>query len=116
MSTSVYFYGWNRATPGYEKEAGALFQEYVQYLGGLQQAGSIDSFETVILTAHGGDLNGFFLIRGEAEKLDALRRTEAFSTFLTKASFFIDGGGLITGVTGAGVLEQMALWTSHIPD
>jgi hypothetical protein len=116
MSKHVLFYGWNRAIPGREKEAGALFQEYLQYLGRIQGEGLIDSFETIILSAHGGDLNGFFLIRGDQTKLQALRRTEEFEVFMTKGGLYIDGGGLITGVTGAGVMESMVRWTSLIPE
>lgn len=116
MSNSVLFYGWNRALPGREKEAGALFQEYFQYLGGLQQEGMIDSFEAVLLTVHGGDLNGFFVIRGDIVKLDEIRRTEEFNKYITLAGHLIDGGGLISGFTGEGVMRQMALWTSLIPE
>jgi len=116
MSKHVLFYGWNRANPGHEKEAGALFQDYFQYLGGLQQEGMVDSFEAVMLTVHGGDLNGFFVIRGDIVKLDEIRRTEEFNKFLTLAGHLMEGGGLIPGVTGEGVLEQMALWTSLIPE
>ena len=116
MSKNVLFYGWNRAVPGREKEAGAMFQGYLQYLGGLQQEEMIDSFEVVMLTVHGGDLNGFFVVRGEIVKLDEIRRSEEFNKYLTLAGHLMEGGGLIPGVTGEGVLEQMALWTSLIPE
>ncbi|MFN2188714.1 MAG: hypothetical protein ACK2T3_08110 [Candidatus Promineifilaceae bacterium] len=116
MSSDVLFYGWDKATPGREKEAGALFQEYLPYLGRLQQEGMIDSFDVVLLTLHGGDLNGFFLIKGDIEKLDELRRTEEFNTFLTRSGIVIDGGGLIPGVIGEGVTKQMARWMSLLPD
>jgi len=116
MSNDVLFYGWNRPVHGREKEAGALFQEFLQYLGGLQGEGMIDSFETVILSSHGGDLNGYFLIRGDIIKLQELQRTEEFVVFMTKAGLLMDGGGLITGVTGAKVMEWMARWTSLIPE
>ena len=63
MGTNVVFMGWDRPTPGREQMAVAHFQEFTQYLGGLQQAGTIQSFDTVLLNSHGGDLNGFALIR-----------------------------------------------------
>jgi hypothetical protein len=37
MASNVIFWGWNRAIPGREHIAGEHFQEFVQYLGGLQQ-------------------------------------------------------------------------------
>jgi hypothetical protein len=39
-------------------------QHCVSADGGLQLQGTIKSFDTVFLDPHGGDLNGFFLIRG----------------------------------------------------
>jgi len=41
MGTNVVFLGWDRPTAGRERKAVELFQEYMQYLGGLQQAGTI---------------------------------------------------------------------------
>ena len=115
MSNAVLFYGWNRAIPGREKEAAALFQEYIGYLGGLKDEGMIDSFDVVLLTVHGGDMNGFFLVRGETAKLDEIRRTNEFNKYMTLSGLLIDGGGLVPGVTGDAVFEQMALWTSLVP-
>ena len=116
MSKHVLFYGWNRPIPGREKEAAALFQEFLQYLGRLQQEGALDSFEPVILAAHGGDLNGFILMRGEQEKLQGIQRSEEYEVFMTRGALNMDGGGLIVGVTGEGVMESMARWTSLIPE
>ena len=62
MSSNVIFFGWNRPVSGQEQKSAALFMEFLQYLGGLQGSGAIDSFETVLLGPHGGDLNGFILI------------------------------------------------------
>ncbi len=80
MSSNIIFFGWNRPIPGREKLSGAHFQEFAQYLGGLQQSGTIQSFEAVLLDPHGGDLNGFFLIRGEPAKLDAVMASDAWHT------------------------------------
>ena len=63
MGTNVVFMGWDRPSRGHEAAATALFQEFAEYLGGQQQAGTIQSFESVFLNPHGGDLNGFTLIR-----------------------------------------------------
>ena len=116
MSKQVLFYGWNRAVYGREGAAGQLFQEFLPYLGGLQQEGMIDSFETVLLSAHGGDMNGFFLVRGNIEKLDELQRREEWIGYMTRAGLVIEGGGLVTGVTGEGVTEWMARWMGYVSD
>lgn len=116
MGNDVLLYGWNRPNPGSEKLSLALFQEFVEYLGGLQQEGTIDSVETVLLNAHGGDLNGFTLIRGDIIKLQEVQRSEEWIMLMTRAGLVMDGGGLITGVTGDNVMQQMGRWASLLPD
>jgi hypothetical protein len=115
MSTNVILFGWNRSIPGRERLSAEHFGEFTQYLGGLQQAGAIQSFEAVFLTIHGGDLNGFFLIRGENVQLDALIASEAWSTHILRADFHLQGAGVVRGATGALVMEQMAQWVKNIP-
>ena len=115
MSANVIFMGWNRSVAGREAQAGQLFQEFVQFLGGQQQAGTIQSFETVFLNPHGGDLNGFFLIRGESNKLDALQSSEEWHTYVTRAGMLLEGLGAVRGATGELVMEWMNLWTKVIP-
>jgi hypothetical protein len=69
MADRVLFIGWNRPVVGREQQAMELWQKAMEYYGKLQADGRIESFEPVILTAHGGDLNGFVMLRGGAEKL-----------------------------------------------
>ncbi len=116
MSKDVIFVGWNRIIPGREKAAGEHFQEFMGYVIQLEQEGAIDSYEPILLTAHGGDLNGFVLLRGEISKLQELKRTDAWALHVTRAGMHIEGFGVINGVTGAGVMEWMERWTSLIPD
>ena len=115
MGTNVLFFAWNRSIPGREKLSATHFQEFVQYLVTLRQNGDIDSFEPVFLDTHGGDLNGFFLIRAEPAKLDALGATLDWQTHITRAAMHLEGSGTVRGVTGDAVMERMALWTKHIP-
>ncbi len=78
MADNVLFIGWNRSVKGREQQAMQLFQKVIEYYGGLKADGRIESFEPVMLAAHGGDLNGFFLLKGEVEKLDEVRRDDTF--------------------------------------
>jgi hypothetical protein len=107
MGTNIVFMGWDRPSRGREAAATALFQEFMQYLGGQQQAGAIQSFESVFLNPHGGDLNGFTLIRGDSGKLDALLSSEAWETYMTRAGLLMDGFGFLRGVTGELLMKQM---------
>ena len=116
MSSHVIFFGWNRPIPGRESASAGLFQEFVHYLAGLQGDGTIESFQPVFLNSHGGDLNGFFLIQGQGAKLDALVSSEQWIRFNMRAGLHLDGAGFIRGTTGDLLMEQMAIWTSLIPD
>jgi hypothetical protein len=107
MGTNVVFVGWDRPSHGREQIATALFQEFMQYLGGQQQAGEIQSFDSVFLDLHGGDLNGFTLIHGDSGKLDALLSSEAWETYMTRAGLSMDGFGVVRGVTGELLMKQM---------
>jgi hypothetical protein len=115
MSSSIILFGWNRSIPGREKISAGHFDEFAKYLGGLQQKGAIEKFEVVFLDAHRGDLNGFFLIRGESAKLDALVSTTEWITHITRASLHLEGAGVIRGVTGDEIVKRMAMWASAIP-
>jgi len=115
MGSNVILFGWNRSMPGREKISAQHFDEYVKYLTGLQQKGTIQSFDVVFLDPHGGDLNGFFLIKGEPAKLDGLLATSDWVGHIMRAFLHLDGGGVIRGVTGTEIPSRMALWTSLIP-
>ncbi len=115
MGSRVIFVGWDRSVPGREAISGAHFQEFVEYLGGLQQAGTIQSFQGVLLDPHGGDLNGFFLLQGEVDQLAALSGTEEWANHTTRAGMHLEGFGVVWGVTGEALMQRMALWNAHIP-
>ena len=115
MPSNAILFGWNRPLPGREQISRQHFGEFVGYQTSLQQSGSIQSFDTVFLDAHGGDLNGFFLIKGDPAKLDAVVSSNDWTTHITRASIHLDGAGAIRGVTGDEIAARMALWSSLIP-
>jgi hypothetical protein len=115
MSTNAVFFAWNHPIPGRERLSAEHFEEFGQYLGGLQQQGTIESFDIMFLDSHGGDMNGFFLIRGESAKLDTLLSSTEWVTHMTRASLHLEGSGAVRGVTGELVMERMELWKKTIP-
>ena len=115
MGSNVLLFGWNRSIPGREKMSAQHFEEFVTYLSGLQQKGAILAFDIVLLDTHGGDLNGFFLVRADTAKLDALVSTSDWMTHITRASLHLEGSGVVRGGTGDAVMARMALWGSVIP-
>lgn len=115
MKSNVVFFAWNRSIPGRERVSAAHFQDFVQYADGLKRSGTIQSYDIVFLDTHGGDLNGFFLIRGDPAKLDALQGSAEWITHMTRAALHLQGAGHVRGVTGEAVMQRMDLWTRTIP-
>jgi hypothetical protein len=115
MSYNVVFLGWNRVVPGREQAGAEMFQNTLQYLGRLQQAGTIESFEPVLLQPHGGDLNGFILIRGKAENLDAMQASEEWLAAVSRGGLILEGLGVVGGATGDVLMEWMNRWMELIP-
>jgi hypothetical protein len=113
MSNTLFF-GWNRPVAGREKQAMELFQSSLAYWGKKKEAGQIESFEPVLLTNHGGDMNGFFLVRGEAEKLDAIAHEKEFITLVMNLALAVEGFGTIRGYAGDSVMNLMQEWGNLI--
>jgi hypothetical protein len=114
MSDHVLLLGWNRPARGHEQSALFIFADLVGYLTGLEEKGDIESFEPVLLEPHGGDLNGFVLIRGEIVKLREVVAEEGFQRILAKAELNVDGMGLILGMTGEALAQSMAMYSQEI--
>jgi hypothetical protein len=115
MGSSVLLFGWNRSIAGREKVSAGHFDEFVNYLSGLQRSGAIQGFDVVFLDPHGGDFNGFFLIKGESSQLDRVISTNEWITHITRASLHLEGSGVVRGVTGDEVMKRMVIWTNVIP-
>jgi hypothetical protein len=106
--------GWNRVTSGKETQALALFGEAIGFWSQQQQAGTIDSFEPVFLAPHGGDLNGFFLIRGDVGKLNQMLVSDDYLAIETKASYLLEGHGVIRAYFGEEITRQMGIYQKVI--
>ena len=114
MADRVLFIGWNRPVAGREKQAMQLFQKAVEYYSRLKTAGKIESFESVILTGHGGDLNGFIILRGDAKKLAEVREEDTFFEFTIEAGYCLDGFGIVPGFVAEGVTKTLSQWSKFI--
>ena len=114
MAENVLFLGWNRAFPGREQQASDLFQKTMGFYEKLQSSNRIESFEAVFLGAHGGDMNGFMLLRGDAEKLGQLQGDDEFLDIIMEADHCLQGFGVVPGYTGEGVTKMFALWSKFL--
>ena len=114
MANQVLFIGWNRPARGREEQALKLWGKSMEYYGKLQVEGRIESFEPVLLTAHGGDLNGFFLIRGDGKNLEEIRREDDFINIVIEGGYCIDGFGVVTGFIGEGLETVFNSWAKLV--
>ena len=106
MTTGALLIGWGTVVRGREQKALQLFNESIQYYTRLQQQGTIESFEPVVLEAHGGDLQGFLLVRGDRDKLNALRTSEEFLHLTNRAELVLDNVGIVTAFIGEELQRQ----------
>ena len=115
MADAAILIGWNEPKSGREAQAAALFGESIQYYTTLVKDGTIESFEPVLLLRHGGDFNGFILVRGEGGKLDALQRADKFVDLTIRATHCLSGFGVIQGWVGEGLQRIMSQWMAAMP-
>ena len=116
MADRILFIGWNRVVAGREQQGMQLWQKALEYYGGLQSGGSIESFEPVLLSAHGGDLNGFIILRGDAEKLAGVREDNTFIDLAVEAEYCLEGFGIVSGYIGDSIMEQLTRWSKHFAE
>jgi len=93
MSDFGLLIGWGALARGREVQATTVFGEAMAYYGELKAKGEIESLEVAVLEAHGGDLGGFILLRGDRDKLAAIRSSAAFQRILLRATFVADTVG-----------------------
>jgi hypothetical protein len=116
MADAALFIGWGQVVRGREKRAIQVFNESVEYWAGLQGDGKIEDFEVVLLTPHGGDLQGFALLRGSEDQIGALRADEEFQRRTARADMIIDSQGVVDAVIGEGVARAMAQYQGEVDD
>jgi hypothetical protein len=94
MATGL-FIGWGAIRAGRTAASRKVFAEAMAYWPALQAAGEIESFETVLLQFHGGDLGAFFLLRGDPERLGRLSMSPEFVRLLQRANAVVEGLGVV---------------------
>jgi hypothetical protein len=114
MADAGLFVGFGNPTRGREEQAIELFNETIGYYSRLQEEGEIENFEPVFLEPHGGDLGGFILIRGDAEKLASLRVSDEFTQFAIRATLHVEGFGVVGADLADRLQSQLAFYTEQI--
>jgi hypothetical protein len=107
MANTGILIGWKRSMPGREGHALQKFGEYAGYLTKLQAEKHIESFEPVVIRPHGGNLDGFFLIRGERAKLGALRDTDHWKDWEAWGAYNMEGFAVLDCQLGDGLTDML---------
>lgn len=111
MADRVLILGWDAPVPGREKQAWQLFGKTMEFYTKQQQEGKIDSFEPIILSRHGGDLNGLVLIRCNTGQLEQLQKDDTYQDMVIEAGYCLNGFGAVDGYTGEGSMNILSRWT-----
>jgi hypothetical protein len=110
MADFGLFIGFGFPARGREQKAAQVFNEAVELWSRLQNDGEIESWEAFFLEPHGGDLGGFFLLRGEQEKIARVRGSDDLLRVATRAQLIVDSFGIVGVETGARINSQMQLF------
>ena len=107
MPDRAVFIGFGQPVRGREERAVDVFNEFVGMCGRMQADGRIEDMDVTLLDPHGGELGGFFLLRGTAEQCAALQMDEEFRRACIDASLIVENFGVVPAATGAAVAEEM---------
>jgi hypothetical protein len=116
MADSALFVGFGFPVRGRERQAQSVFGEVVEYCSRLQQQGEIESFEPVLLEPHGGELGGFFLLRGDRDKLAHLRTNEDFERVIVRGELIADNLGVVGAAIGERLVSQLAMFAAQLDE
>jgi hypothetical protein len=116
MAEMGVFIGWGDPIRGREAKGLEVLEESVAYWGRLQQEGQIESFEVVLLYPHGGDLQGFALLRGSGGSLDAVRASDEFNILMARAGLVVEGLGVVSAALGASLGPQVELYRQAVAE
>src|SRR5438552_16398753 len=108
VTDAALFIGWGATAAGRERKAVELFGESLRFLTNLVTSGEVASVEPFFLEPHGGDLEGFFLVRGGREELNRIRASDEFQRLAVKAQVFVQNFGVIGAITGEQLNKHMA--------
>jgi hypothetical protein len=113
MAEFGLFVGWGGPVRGRESKAATVFNEAAEFWGRQQQQGEIESWEAVFLEPHGGDLAGFFLIRGERDKLARIRFSDEVLRLNLRAGHIVESFGVVGAELGERIGSSMQEWLSY---
>jgi len=107
MAEAGLFIGWGAVVRGREKKAIEVLGDDQGVWARAQEDGRIESFETVLLDPHGGDLTGFILVRGTREQLDEIRNDDELRRRIARGDLLVERLGVVRATLGDGLPQLM---------
>jgi hypothetical protein len=95
MAEHGIFIGWGEIFPGRERPSRKVFGEALAFMAEQEKAGNIESNEVVLLSAHGGGLQGFMLMRGDRDKLYGVVTSPEWQRIATRAGYVVQDFGVV---------------------
>ena len=111
MSDAALFIGWGATAAGRERKSVELFGESLRFLTNLVVTGKVASVEPFFLQPHGGDVEGFFIMRGDRDELNKIRGEDDFQRYSVRAQAVVQNFGVIEAITGEQLNKHMAWFT-----
>jgi hypothetical protein len=116
MAESALFIGWGAPVRGREAKGLDVFGEAGQFWGQRQQEGAIESFDAVVIGPHGGDLYGFFLIRGSRDQLATLMASDDFNLLTARAGLVVERLGVVPAWVDEGLQQQLGVYQQAVQE
>ena len=116
MADSGLFLGFGLPVRGRERQAIKVFGEAIEYYSRLQQDGEIESFEPVLLEPHGGELGGFFMLRGDQDQLARIRASEEFQRLTARAQLITENLGVVSALLGERLMSEMSMFSQQVEE
>jgi hypothetical protein len=107
MADFGLFIGFGYPVRGREQQAAQVFGEAVELWTRWQEEGQIESWEAAFLEPHGGDLGGFFVLRGDRDAIARARSSDDLAQLSMRAQLTVENFGVVGLETGARIEEQM---------
>lgn len=110
MADEGLFIGFGYPVRGREEKAAQVFNEAVELWSRWKAEGRIEDWQAVFLEPHGGDLGGFFLLRGERDTLALARGSDEMRRLAARAQLIVESFGIVGAMTGEEIGRQMQLF------
>jgi hypothetical protein len=101
-------FAFQKPVPGREAQALQLYRDLVQYLESLAKSDKIESFEPVLLGAHGGQIDGCVFVSGPGETIRGLPEDPKVAAMLSRAYYCLTGHAVIPAYVGSQLSERIA--------